>query len=146
MTRTKPLTRKAPLRRSTKRMKQGRSTGTPTNAERARFDAIKAIGCIVAHELGIYFLDENGERQPVPCEIHHLTVGGRHGQKRRGHLFTVGLNPWLHRGVPFGGMDAVSCQMRFGPSYAREPRRFREEVGDDERLLTLQNKLIGELK
>lgn len=145
MIRTKPLTRKAPMRRSAKRMRSGRSTGTPTKAEAARMAAIKEAGCVVANELGIFFTDENGERQPVPCEIHHLTVGGRHGQKRRGHLFTVGLNPWLHRGVPFGGMSVVSCQMRFGPSYALEPRRFREEWPDDW-LLELQNQLIGELQ
>lgn len=116
-----------------KPMKSCRSTGKPTKAEAARMDAIKEGGCVIAWSLGM---------QDVPCEVHHLTVGSRHGQKRRGHLYTVGLNPWSHRGVPFNGMDAVRCQILFGPSYAREPKRFRDEWPDD-RLLSLQAKRLG---
>lgn len=100
-------------------------------------DAITDIGCIVAHSLGLGYM---------PCEVHHLTVGGKHGQKRRGHDFTVGLNPWSHRGEPFGGMTAETCEQLFGPSYARQPRRFREEVGTDDYLLDLQNTLIEQHK
>ncbi len=96
-------------------------------------DAITDIGCIVAHSLGLGF---------VPCEVHHLTVGGKHGQKRRGHDFTVGLNSWSHRGEPFGGMSAARCEELFGPSYARQPRKFRQDVGTDDYLLDLQNTLI----
>ena len=113
-------------------MKSGRSTGTPTKAQAARMGAIKERGCVIAHSLGMGY---------VECEIHHMTVGNRHGQKRRGHDFTVGLNPYSHRGVPFGGMDAVRCQILFGPSYAREPRRFRNEW-PDERLLIMQDEVL----
>lgn len=98
--------------------------------------AIKEGGDVIAYALGLGF---------VPCEVHHLTTGGKHGQKRLGHMKTVGLNQWSHRGVPFDGWDATRCQMRFGPSYALEPRRFREEW-PDERLLELQERLIGELQ
>lgn len=101
-------------------MRRGRSTGTPTKAQRARFQAIQEIGCICCLQQGLGW---------SPAEIHHLTVGGRHGQKRRGHDYTIGLNPWSHRGVPFGGMSAAQCEELFGPSYARQPRRFREEIG-----------------
>lgn len=118
-------------------MKRGRSTRNKTKAQLARLDAIKDIGCIVAYSLGIRF----GEK-PVPAEEHHLTVGGKHGQKRRGHDFTIGLNPWSHRGEPFGGMSAARCEELFGPSYARQPRKFRQEVGSDDYLLDLQNTLI----
>ena len=114
-------------------MKRGRSTGNPTKAQQARFDAIREIGCIVARTRGLGF---------VPCEIHHLTIGGKHGAKRRGHDFTVGLNPWSHRGEPFGGMSAETCERMFGPSYARQPRLFRQEVGNDDQLLDFQNSLI----
>lgn len=116
-------------------MKRGRSTGNPTKAQRARFDAIREIGCIVARRKGLGF---------VACEIHHLTVGGRHGQKRLGHDATIGLNSWSHRGIPLPGWNAAHCERVFGPSYAREPRRFREEVGDDETLLAFQNDLLGQ--
>lgn len=114
-------------------MKRGRSTGKPTAAQQARMDAITEIGCIVAHSLGLGH---------VPCEVHHLTVGGKHGAKRRGHDFTVGLNSWSHRGEPFGGMSAETCERLFGPSYAKQPRRFRQEIGSDDYLLDLQNTLI----
>ncbi|MEN5115862.1 Ref family recombination enhancement nuclease [Luteimonas sp. TWI662] len=116
-------------------MKRGRSTGTPNMAQQMRFAIIQDIGCVVARARGLGY---------VPCEIHHLTVGGRHGQKRRGHDFTVGLNPWSHRGVPFGGWSAAECAAMFGPSYARAPRRFREEIGDDDALMKLQADLIGQ--
>lgn len=114
-------------------MKRGRSTGNPTVAQQQRMDDIKEIGCIVAQALGLGF---------VPCEVHHLTVGGKHGQKRRGHDFTVGLNPWSHRGEPFNGMNAETCESLFGPSYAKQPRLFRQDIGNDDYLLDLQNTAI----
>lgn len=102
-------------------MKQGRSTGKPTKAQQARHDAIREIGCIVAALRGLAF---------VPCELHHLTVGGKHGAKRLGQDHVVGLNPWSHRGVPFNGLSAEECAEIFGPSYARTPRAFRDEYPD----------------
>lgn len=96
--------------------------------------AIRELGCIVALHLGLGY---------VGCEKHHLTGGGKHGQKRRGEAFTVGLNPWSHRGVPINGMSAGQCRDMLGPSYAREPRAFRE-LYPDEWLLTRQNELLAE--
>lgn len=110
-------------------MRRGRSTGTPTKAQQERFEAIRSVGCVSCLRLGIR----------SACEIHHLTIGGRHGQKRRGHDFTIGLCPWHHRGDPSG----VWSTEALGPSYAREPRRFREEFGCDDFLLGYQNELIG---
>lgn len=104
-------------------MKRGRSNGKPTAAQQQRMDVITEIGCIVAYSLGI----DLGDR-PIPAEVHHLTVGGKHGAKRRGHDFTIGLNPWSHRGEPFGGMSAARCEELLGPSYARPPRKFRQEA------------------
>jgi RecA-dependent nuclease len=117
-------------------MKRGRSTGKPTYAQQRRHDTIRDLGCIVAHMRGLGF---------VPCEIHHLTTGGKHGQKRLGHDHVIGLNTWSHRGEPFGGMTAGQCYEMFGPSYARQPRAFREQIGDDERLVWLQRELLDEL-
>lgn len=117
-------------------MKRGRSTGNPTKAQRARFDALHEIGCIVAVMRGM---------KRVPCEIHHLTIGGRHGQKRRGHEFTIGLNPWSHRGETFSGLNEAQCDTLFGPSYARQPRLFRQVIGQDDFLLGYQDELILQL-
>ena len=41
--------------------------------------------------------------------------------------------------------DFDECRDKFGPSYAREPRKFREMYPDD-LLLTEQNRLIDEWK
>lgn len=114
----------------TKPMKQGRSTGKPTKAQQARFDAMKERGCIIS------LLRGQGR---VDGEIHHMTIGGKHGAKRRGHDFTVCLNLWSHRGVPFLG--AGTCKALFGPSYALEPRAFRAEYPDDY-LLELQRRVL----
>ena len=115
-------------------MRRGRSTGKPTKEQQARHDAIREAGCIVAHKLRLGF---------VPCEIHHLTTGGKHGAKRLGHDYVVGLNSWSHRGEPFGGLTADQCFEMFGHSYARYPRAFRETVGTDLELLALQNEVLN---
>ncbi|WP_329768936.1 Ref family recombination enhancement nuclease [Stenotrophomonas maltophilia] len=114
-------------------MRRGRSTRKPTIAQQQRMDAITEIGCIVCDALGHGFM---------PCQVHHLLVGGKHGQKRRGHAFTIGLCPWHHVGEPMAGLSHSACADRYGPSYAREPRRFRQEIGTDDYLLDLQNTLI----
>lgn len=108
------------------------STGAATKAERARMNSIKEEGCVIARHLGVGWL---------PAEIHHLNQGGRHGGRRLGHAFTVGLNPWSHRGVPLDGWTAERCREVLGPSMAREPRAFRE-LWSDELLLEMQNRLL----
>lgn len=97
-----------------------------------RFTAIKEIGCIVALSRGLGF---------VPCEIHHLTVGGKHGAPRRGDEFTVGLSTWSHRGIHPYHMTPGQARTLYGPSYAREPQAFRALWSDDA-LLAEQNRLI----
>ena len=116
-------------------MKRGRSTGTPTAAQAARFEAIREIGCLACRQ---------ANRRWTAAEIHHLTVGGRHGQKRRGHDYTIGLCGWHHRSErPF---HVTPGQMRhwYGPSYALEPRQFRETFGQDDALLAEQEQLLAE--
>lgn len=76
-----------------------------------------------------------------PLEIHHLLSGGR----RRGHSETVCLCRWHHQGDKTLG-DNVSLARQaliFGPSLAKEPRRFRELYGQDDELLTRQNQLVA---
>ena len=109
-------------------MRRGRSTGNPTKAQAARFAALREHGCIACHMRGI----------DVVGEIHHLTVGGKHGQKRRGHDFTICLCAWHHRGEP----THLTAIYDLGPSYAREPRRFREVFGNDDALLAYQESLL----
>jgi hypothetical protein len=61
-------------------------------------------------------------------------------------LGVVGLNDWSHQGIPLSqyGWDADECRRRLGPSYADEPAAFRREIGDDEALLKVQARVLGE--
>jgi RecA-dependent nuclease len=104
----------------------GFSTGpAPTKAEAKRMDLIPEAGCLACWIV---------TGRLVACEVHHLTIGGKHGAPRRGHAFTVGLCGWHHRGIP---------PLRAGPSYAREPSAFRRQFGDDAALLQLQSRRLA---
>jgi hypothetical protein len=58
----------------------------------------------------------------------------------------LGLNDWSHQGYPIMGWSAEKCREVLGPSYALEPREFRQRFGADDELLELQNKLIERWK
>ncbi len=113
----------------------GSPLGEPGIAQRLRWDRIRDVGCLACRL-----------RYPrmgsVPCEIHHLTVGGRHGAPRLGHEHTIGLCTWHHRGES-DHPDKTRLRRWIGPSYAREPSAFREEFGDDDFLLMAQNELLA---
>lgn len=107
------------------------STGKPTKAEQARFDAMKEQGICIACYL-------RGERRPQPIEIHHLLSGNR----RIGHMATVSLCQWHHRGIPpFGWGDAEALE-ELGPSLAKGSKPFRAAFGTDAELLEIQNGLL----
>lgn len=106
------------------------STGTPTKAEQARMDAMKEMGqCVACYQIGIH------GRGPI--EIHHLLSGN----KRIGHMATVSLCPWHHRGVI--DMPKTAAEEIFGPSLAHGSKPFRAKFGSDAELMALQNALLG---
>lgn len=108
-----------------------------TPAERmARFDALRAFGCICCH-LNMH----NGDklRTVFAVEIHHLNGGGHHGQKRRGDEYTIPLCTWHHRGI---GPAKEYAEM-YGPSWAKGSKPFRAVYGSDDELLALANRLIA---
>lgn len=108
------------------------STGKPTKAEQARFDRMKDMGqCVACYQRGIH------GRGYV--EIHHLLSGNR----RIGHMATVSLCPWHHRGVVTDGASRSDMDCWFGPSLANGSKPFRAEFGSDKELLDLQNALLG---
>lgn len=110
------------------------STGTPTKAEQKRFDRMKeSVQCVACYQRGIV---KSGY-----IEIHHLLSGN----KRIGHMATVSLCPWHHRGVICGdGMSVALAKTMYGPSLAHGSKPFRAEFGSDVELLGLQNALLGE--
>lgn len=121
-------------------MKRGRSTGNPTKAQKLRFQSIHLVGCIAC----LQQKPKVPDRFMLETEVHHLTVGGLHGQKRRGHDETIGLCRWHHRGE--NGHWITQPESMYGPSYARTPRRFRDTYGRDDVLLAYQNQLIQQLQ
>ena len=143
MKRSGPIARKTTLKPGTKTlakgkpMKQGRSTGKATVRQAKRWDAIRECGCIVCMQM---FARYDPVSLGLKIEIHHLTVGGRHGAKRRGHDFTIGLCTWHHRGaVPPFATGIEGAGLILGPSYHHNAREFRLKFGNDDHLLERQN-------
>lgn len=107
------------------------STGKPTKAEKARMDAIKNGPCVCCHMRGI---------ASIWPEIHHLLSGN----KRRGHMFTIGLCGHHHRNA--GHTNLVHPDIGWiGPSLANGSKPFHAAFGSDDQLLEYQNRLLGEL-
>lgn len=102
-------------------------------ARQRRFIRLKEMGCIAS------WLDG---RANVPAEIHHLNLGGKAGQARRGDECTIPLSAWHHRGEPLPGYTATQMCELYGPSLARQSRAFRERYGSDDELLAKVNDLI----
>lgn len=102
-------------------------------AREHRFRRLKEMGCIAS------WLDG---RMNVSAEIHHLNLGGKAGQARRGDEWTIPLSPWHHRGEPMPGYTATQMREQFGPSLARSSKAFRERYGSDDKLLAKVNDLI----
>lgn len=102
--------------------------------ERAlRFTTILVCGCIACWmAIG----------RMVPPQIHHLNEGDRHGGRRLGDRYTVGLCVWHHVGQLSFDWTAGMHRARLGPSWAREPAAFRQIFGSGEELLEFQNALI----
>lgn len=109
------------------------STRKPTKAEAERMARLSAMPCVVCR------LRLRPLIQPSPTEVHHLLSGN----KRRGHLFTIPLCGWHHRGIgsqPVTGGD-MTCDLH-GPSLALRSKKFHETYGSDNELLALTNELL----
>jgi hypothetical protein len=110
------------------------STGKPTKAEQARFDAMKEQGICIA-----CLLRGTQPQYAQHIEIHHLLSGNR----RIGHMATVSLCTYHHRGIPpFGWGDAEALDY-LGPSLAKGSKPFRAAFGTDAEMLAIQNEVLG---
>lgn len=102
-------------------MKRGKSTTTPTKAERLWMDKITALGCIVCRNQGRGF---------VPAAVHHILRGGI----RIGHLFSLPLcDPGHHQNAPTGCGEI-----------SRHPNKaqFEERYGTEMQLLEQCRELV----
>lgn len=98
------------------------STGKPTKAHIARFEKLRALGCICCKKAG------SGYRAP---DIHHILSGGF----RIGDHASLPLCPEHHR---FPSTGAV-----VGPSLADGSKVFAAKWGSQMELLAEVNRLIG---
>lgn len=116
-------------------MKRGRSTTGPTLAEAAWLRMVKEAGCVCCAARG-YDREPGG---PL-AEAHHLLSGGI----RRGHMHTVGLCAWHHRGrLIVSGWTHASHRRLLGPSLAEGSVPFHEAFGDDDALMAATHALIA---
>lgn len=104
----------------------------PNKLEREWMDTISQIGCIAC---------KKADRMRR-AEVHHIVVGN----KRMGHMYTIPLCDWHHRGVMPDGLSQADCAEALGPSFARDKKAFAQRYGDEMTLLTRVNQLVKELK
>lgn len=101
---------------------------------RERLYALGCICCLRAESMGFSMTGKQ-------TELHHLNKGGKAGQERRGHRFTIPLCLFHHQG---GGFPFKwNAQKTHGPSLALSSRNFRMTYGTDDELLADVDKLIG---
>lgn len=112
-------------------MKRGRSTGKPTKREAEWIVEVKMGPCVAC------WLSDTA---PISygCDAHHLLSGGR----RIGHMATIGLCAWHHRGVPLEG-TAPATRAIYGPSLMDGSKLFHQAYGSDEELMKAQKWLRG---
>lgn len=110
-------------------MKRGRSTGKPTKEESEWIVAVKEGPCLAC------FIHDGSIRNG--CDAHHLLSGGR----RIGHLATIGLCEWHHRGMADPDAWLVNVRHNFGPSLMDGSKLFHAAYGSDAELLELQKRI-----
>jgi hypothetical protein len=118
-------------------VKPAKDAKAPTKAERERWTYFADIGCVCCRKYGYY---------TKGVQVHHLNLDGHAGQKRLGHDHTIPLCCWHHLGQTPMGMTSPRAATLFGPSLAKESKRFRDVFGSDQELLAETDRLIAEQK
>jgi hypothetical protein len=120
---------------TTKGREMKTSTGTPTKAQKLRYERMTQLGCVCCRIMG------DPERD---AEIHHIVEG----RKRLGHEDSIALCGWHHRGLKedFWSQvpDSEVNEVR-GPSIANGKRAFNDHWGSEKELLGIQNEMIREM-
>ena len=111
------------------------STGRPTKAEAARMAKLKRMQCIACHTGTARLMNISGS------EVHHLLSGNR----RRGHMFTIPLCAWHHRGHIGPLWTKRYAREMLGPSLADGSKPFHATFGTDNELLKATNDLLERL-
>lgn len=114
------------------------STGKPTKAEQARLDALHDMPCI-ACEIEADWAKQRGETplsQPMRTEAHHLTDKGYRSHSG-GHMATIPLEGWHHRGELLYPLSEREMKQLYGPSLALHKREFKATYGSERDLLAI---------
>lgn len=105
-----------------------------TIAEQKRLDAIHRMPCCAC----VKNLDF---RIIYPTEAHHLVDKG-YREHSGGHMATIPLCRWHHRGEPLENYGVREMTALCGPSMALDKRAFTEKYGTQRQLLDETNGLL----
>jgi cytochrome c551/c552 len=102
----------------------------PTKAEIRRFEALVAHGCVACHLVG----REGCGR----VEVHHIVDNG-YRRLSGGHMATLPLGSYHHRGQLPKGMGRREAHVLYGPSLADGSKKFAARFGSQRELLERVN-------
>lgn len=109
------------------------STTKPTKAEQAHLDRVHALPCCACVIERIL--------QPSRTEANHLVDKG-YRIHSGGHMATIPLCGWHHRGELLYPHTSKEMHFLYGPSMARHKREFIARYGSERKLLTRTNKVL----
>lgn len=121
------------------------STKKPTKAEQLRLDRIHAMECI-ACEIEADIAKKRNESppaQPLPTEAHHIVDKGTR-KHSGGHMATLPLCGWHHRGELIFPISGREMRQFHGPSLALSKRVFVALYGSERDLLAIVDKRLSE--
>jgi hypothetical protein len=108
------------------------STSKPKKEEQQRLDLLSRLPCICCYPIV----------QPNRTEIHHLVDFG-YRVHSGGHMATLPLCAWHHRGVPRYGYQRSHMATVYGPSLALSKRTFIETYGTERELLQRVDQFVS---
>jgi hypothetical protein len=116
------------------------STGKPTKTEQDRLDAIHAMPCFaceIESRLSIA-----SYAQPSKTEAHHLVDKG-YRKHSGGHMATIPLCGWHHRGDLLYPLSGGEMLFLYGPSL-QQKSRFVVTYGKERAILAIIDKRLSE--
>jgi hypothetical protein len=109
------------------------STGKPTKAEEERLKAIHNMPCVACAQQLM--------TQPNKTEAHHLVDKGTR-KHSGGHMATIPLCSWHHRGEQVYPLTAREMLFLYGPSLAKSKKNFVAQFGRERSLLEITDKQL----
>lgn len=121
------------------------STKKPTKAEQDRLDAVRAMPCI-ACEIEADISRQRNEivqAQPSRTEAHHMVDKGTR-EHSGGHMATLPLCGWHHRGEPVYPLGKREMCKLHGPSLKESKKDFVANYGTERSLLAIIDQRLAD--